>query len=357
MRYGVSVLLLVFSLICTAQDQGTFRYSADTLALDMDFKHPEKNVFFLGEFHGIRGTPEIRLALIKYLQQHYRITDVCMEIGHAAAWLYNGYLETGDTTLFTSPLLALAGKQPNREFWKQLYKFNLGLYPRIQIHGYDFERMEFLKVLKMLMPGDIEKPEKIAATLNYISSAQVANVNNDTLKAIYKAIRENMDSNMDLYGQYYGEQYALVQNIMFNNNTEERYPARNEEMFWNVMTELENDGVKRFLVIAGMNHADNSDPNSMCSRLKQQKEFKDKVVTIAMVCKNCFDLQLPSGNEPIPFRGPRTYEKDITLMDGIYKRFCNLATWYPLIATKLIGAETPMIFSDYIILLKDQPVY
>ena len=125
MRHLLSIAMIVTFSLCNAQETGCFKVSNNnelTFATDIDFSR--YNAFFLGEFHGVYGVSEVKLAFIKHLNRNYGITDVFMEISISAAWLYNRYLATGDTTFFTAPVLPYGLKKPNKDFWKELYEYN-----------------------------------------------------------------------------------------------------------------------------------------------------------------------------------------------------------------------------------------
>ena len=101
-----SIGLIFSSVVGYTQETGCFKMGTDnSVSLETNIDFSKYDAFFVGEFHGVFATPEIKLALIKYVNQHNGITDVFMEISLSAAFLYNAYLSTGDTTLITTPLL------------------------------------------------------------------------------------------------------------------------------------------------------------------------------------------------------------------------------------------------------------
>jgi hypothetical protein len=65
---------LLCSTFCHAQQTGCFKPTANNeIELETNIDFSSYNAFFLGEFHGVYGISEIKLALIKYLNQHYGI--------------------------------------------------------------------------------------------------------------------------------------------------------------------------------------------------------------------------------------------------------------------------------------------
>ncbi len=357
---------LFFAPHSRAQQAGCFKPGADgQLVFTTDIDFSGNDVFFLGEFHGVYGVPGIKLALLEHLAAHYGITDVFMEIGHSSAWLYNEYLRTGDTALFSSPAIAYSQKQPDRDFWKNLYAYNLTLNHSITIHGMDFERMEFLKVLKLLMPPGKEKPQPIAAMLTYIDTVSIPTANADIhdkdepghiFNALYDSIRRNIEQNKQLYSQYYGAGYKVVEQIMFNENTFAKYANRNAAMYHNIIKAAQEQGIRKFIVFAGLNHADMSyaATQSLCNRLSETPAYKHKLTSIAMVCKNCYDWELAPAYRQAAYRAPATYVSDTTLVSNIFKRFYNSGCSYTMLPSAAVNDSRVSNCSQYIILLKDQ---
>jgi hypothetical protein len=309
MNRSLLIVLLLCSSLCHAQEGGPFKINAQgELELDSTTDLGNYNAFVAGEFHGVYGTSEVKLALIKFVNKRYGITDVFMEIGYSAAWLYNRYLCSGDTAFFSAPLLVYAGKQPNRDFWKQLYQYNKTPGHKITIHGIDFERMEFVKALKLMQPTDKPKPKEIAPILTYIDNLNIASVNSDSLATIYDRIRQSLDNNGRAYHLYYGANSDIVNEILHNRSTMANYGGRNKTMYHNLVEQTEQESIRKFIAFTGMNHANRSDATSLCSLIMNSDPFKNQVTNIAMVCKNCYDLQLPADKQT-KFRAPYTYEQ------------------------------------------------
>jgi hypothetical protein len=313
----------------------------------------------------VYGVPEIRLGLIKYLNAHYGITDVFMEIGFAEASLYNAYLATGDTAYLVQPLLIYYSKAQGRKFWRQLYLYNKGLERKIRIRGMDFERIGFLKVLKLLTPHGVQPSRGIATVLQYIDTATVGELAQlhtalfEAQNAIYNYIRTDMENNKSLYKKYYGANYHIIKDIMFNENTYDAFKDRDRTMYRNIMKQVEEDSISKFIVFCGMNHGDKTNANSgtLCYRLASNPAIKNKLVDMAMICRHCFDYQLKPGSRNAAYRGPSVYSRDTSMAHSIYTKHSRKDCQYTLIPSVLTGSHTAEEFSDYIILLKDQPEF
>jgi len=359
-------ILLCLSGIARAQQAGCFKASeSGGLELETDIDFDGSDVFFLGEFHGVYGVSEVKLALIKYLNRRYGITDVFMETGYSTAYLYNAYLASGDTSFLKEPTLIYYMRKPYRDFWEQLYIYNKGLEHKITIRGMDFERIEFLKVLKLLMPKGKEKPGTIFRTLEYIDTVAVrelARVHSDSsyvLENIYERLRDSIVNNKEEYRRYFGLNFKTVEEIMFNVDTYIGFDERNKMMYHNITKQTERDGVKQFIVISGMNHGSKSylGWRSLCYRLAKRKQFRGKVADIAMLCKNCYDWQLKPEYRHAAFRGPAPYITDTTLINNIYNEYYKADCKYRMIETDRIDDKRVRKFSDYVVLMKDQPEF
>ncbi len=366
-KYLFIAATFLCSAFCHAQEAGCFKGNdLSDMELESNADFSSYNTFFVGEFHGIYSTSEIKLALIKYVNTHYAVTDVFMEIGFSTAWLYNRYLATGDTTFFTNPVLTYAAKKVNRDFWKQLYAYNKTAAHKIIIHGMDFERKDFVKVMKLLMPPGKEKPKEIITSLTYIDTATAVVVNlptfvdnatkqrlrNDSSVTIYETIKNDVMSHRAVYEHYYGADFKVVEDIMLNKDTYNS--QRNKTMYDNVTKQVKRDDIKKFIVFSGLMHGDMSYKgwHSLCNRLAK----KYKLVNIAMTCRNCYDSQ--AQHQPAAFyRGPATYDKDTVLISSIYEKYFNSGCKYTLIPTDEVNDKRVKKFSNYIILSKDQPVF
>jgi hypothetical protein len=363
MRKLILLTCLLLTTLCHAQEYGCFKTAPDKtleLSVDTNVNLSNYDAFFFGEFHGVYGTSEVKLALIKYLNANNGVTDVFMEIGCSAAYLYNQFLATGDNMLFTSPVLIYAQKQPNVDFWQNLYKYNKTAQHKITIRGMDFERAEFLKVLKLLMPQGKEKPLDIYTTLAYIDTVTITDIgliNSEEMVAynsLYEDIRDEIEANRASYEAYYGANFKTVEEIMFNEDTYNSYGKRNKTMYNNMVKQIELDSIKKFIVFAGLQYGNMAHKKVLCGMLKKNGAFKDHFANISMTCRNCYDWQLKPKYRFAVNRAPYSYYLDTKMMDEIYGKHFNANCKYTLLPTRVVGHVVVKRFSDYIILMKDQ---
>ncbi len=363
MRPYLLVILLFIASRSSAQDFGCFKTTADQtleLSVDTNVDLSKYDAFFFGEFHGVYGTSEVKLALIKYLNKNYGVADVFMEIGYSAAYLYNEYLATGDTTLFTAPVLIYAQKKPNVDFWKELYSYNRTAAHKVIIRPMDFERAEFLKVLKILMPQGKEKPLDLYTTLAYIDTVvidKIGLINSEEQKAynsLYEDIRNEIEENRESYEQYYGVNFKTVEEIMFNEDTYNNYGKRNKTMYRNMEKQIERDSIKKFITFAGLQYGNMAHKRTLSGMIKKNSAFHDRFVNIAMTCRNCYDWQLKPQYRQAVNRAPYTYYLDKKVMDEIYTKFYNGNCKYTLLPTSAVDEHIVERYSNFIILMKDQ---
>ncbi len=356
--FKILLSLFVCLNLCQAQETGCFKLNPQSdLQLETTHDFSRYNAFFVGEFHGIKGVPEVKLALIKYLNQTQGITDVFMEIGTSAAWLYNSYLETGDTSFISKPMLPYAQQQYYRDFWKALYSFDSGISKKLRIHGIDFERIEFIKVLRLLKPMEKTVSWAIKNTISFIDTVSLQNSpalyseDFSEQNEIYEKVRTEMQANRQEFEYYYAEDFSVVAKMMFNENTYRNYDNRNRAMYHNLIAEMTSEGIKKFVLFAGMNHGNKNGLLTLSNRLKKNKVLRNHFAEMDMLCKDCYE-----GHLHFDYKGPNSFDK-LILMPAIYDKYFNLACKYTMIATDTIEDSKVQHYSDYLILMKDQPDY
>ena len=297
-------------------DEYNERYLADK----RDLAHYD--IYFVGELHDYMQVPEAKLAVIRFLNRNDSVSDVFMEIGQSAAYLYNWYLETGDTAFITSPALVYAGSKENKAFWRGLYEYNKTLSKKMVIHGMDFERMEFMKVLKMLKQHTNEVQQ--TPFLLSVDSPKITTVNYDQLGKVINNFRDDIQQNEQVYKELYWSDFKLVQDIILNENTYAAYAQRDSTMFVNIRKQVQEQNIRKYLVFAGLNHCNRSDSATLYSRLlsfvRQQPGYSEderKIVNIAMLCYSCYIGD--AYGKRIEYDGPITYKSDKILMRDIFK--------------------------------------
>ncbi len=340
----ICFFLLSSFAICKAlaQDAGCFKDEEGTLTLsvtDKEFCGYDNYIF--GEIHDVAAVPAIKLAIIKYLNQTRGIKDIYLEVSQSAALLYNRYLATGDTNYITHPALVYNSSEEGRKFWRALYNYNHGSKNKVTIHGIDFERMEFLKALKILSPQNKTRPSSINCLLLFADTANIEKVNSDTLAAVYERYRKNLQQNETDYKAYYGENYNTVRAILLNENTLLGYAKRNVTMYASLKKQARK---RKWVCFVGVKHVDNSAEGMFSRLVANDATIAGKTTSIAMIYK-------VASSGKTAYRGPASYCHETQAMDFIYEHAGKTCTyslkkssWY-----KESGIEK---ISDYMLLIK-----
>lgn len=141
----------------------------------LDSVLPAYNVFFTGENHQFRRSNYmLQLKMLKYLHQKAGVKHLLLEFGYSRGWLVNRYVQTGDTTLF-STLYDYSYREYSL-LYKGIYEYNqtLDSADRITVSGIDIERSYTtpVKVLSLLFPTT-EPPSAIALHIDAIRALAV----------------------------------------------------------------------------------------------------------------------------------------------------------------------------------------
>lgn len=333
--------------------------------IDPDIKANESNMMkslersdavIVGEFHGVLGAFEIKLELIKKLNREFGYNAVFMEIGKSAAYIYNLFLQTGDITLLERPTMPYSIKKHEKEFWKYLYTYNESLTQnsRLKIYGVDFERLEFLKVLKLLIPKEYN-------TNNSTFTKKLVNDYDTLIKSIddykefnklFKSYKNYFKDNLNEMRLIYGDNFHYLEDIFYNPASQENFKERNEAMYENTFAAVSQNDIKKIIGFFGLNHTNSKKSYSLVGKLINGTTFKN-VINISMVCKNCFDWQ--QYIKIAEYSGPYTYQRDKVLMESLFSKYFLPACKFTVIPTDAINDEKVKSFSNYLILLKDQP--
>ncbi len=295
-HWYIILVFLGLPAACRGQWPGCFMPdSANGLVMVADKSMDGYEAFIVGEFHDVAVVPAVKLALIKYLHENRSVNDVFMEIGYSAAWLYNRYLATGDTTFITQPSLVYNSTAEGKAFWRRLYAYNRATGGHIAIHGIDFERMEFIKALRLLEPPGVPKPDYIANSLRYIDTLSLPVVNSPELANTYNRIKRSAYMNIGTFSRYYGDNFNTVSDVLYNKCTYEEYHERDKAMYNNAIWQMRAQGISTFVLFTGKKHCDRSNKYSLSSRLMKNRRLKGQVADIVMVGKGVDSKYFSNG--------------------------------------------------------------
>lgn len=212
-----------------------------------------KGIFF-GEQHNNTFDPLIKYCFIATMSQSLGLRHVFIETGAAAAWRFNQYLQTGDTSwLYSVSLPFTVGGY--RRFWQQLYDYNkiLPANKKLVMHGIDFERTEVFTTLLQLMPEGQAVPASLQALADTLTAhradkplamysmedGKMTGINDNsvfihTLEYIQDELRAHQADAKTLYGA----NYPVVEAIITNPNKVTVKPVQRNKSMYKVMEKI-----------------------------------------------------------------------------------------------------------------------
>ncbi len=311
---------------------------------------PISRAYFVGEVHGIFEGNPFKFELIRWLYKNYGITDVAMEWGKSEAYLFNAYLQDGDTAIYRY--------YGHSEFvneqlanWKALHD-----ECPVTLHGIDFERTTFVPaVMSILEKSRNARLTKLYQYLDGISG-KVSDIEDDRSgkKAsirIYNKAREIFVAEKGQLQHLLSTGFPVIEAILENPATQEEFKKRDERMALN-LAGIQTKDSNGFLCIMGLGHT-TLHQNSVMKRYIDQAH-DSAAVLMSMVCKNCFSSSY-FGNMVIPMTAD--YEgKNEAYMEANFDRYYRPG-FYSLIDQHefkgLPGGYNET--ATYFVLFKDQP--
>ena len=317
---------------------------------NMDSCFREKTIFF-GEFHDVYALPEIKYGLITFLNTHYGHSELVMEIGFSAAFLYNKFLETGDTNYITKPKLPFGKTQPEMDFWFKLFDYNKSLSTenKFVIHGYDFERSELIKFLFLHLPNK-EIPNELKSAIELIKEYKSTYFKSpNELKKVSKNIKMNFKKNEKICRNYFGENYITVAKVLENESQENNLNKRNKDMYTYLKKESYYISRKPFICFIGGAHIRKYDKHSLFNLVAYDYFQKRKPTTISQFIK----AYQVSGFKAQAFAYDGIKGFNDLICNNLFLTLNNNCD-FNLIDSRQIPLKNNYDFSDFILLMTDQ---
>ena len=318
----------------------------------IDSSFNNKTIFF-GEYHEIYALPEIKYNLITFLNQHYGHRDVVMEIGISAAFLYNKFLETGDTNFITSPRMVFVKTKTEMDYWIKLYQYNKSQPDerKIIIHGYDFERSEMIKFLFLHLPNS-EPPQELQSTIDLIKQYK-----NTKFKlpvdfwTIHDKIKKDFDKQQELYKKYFTDNYTTVKQVLENEFMQNNVTKRNKTLFAALKTEAFYIAQRPFICFMGEAHTVKYDNSSLYSLVADDITQKTKPTTISILIKDLQNHGYQNEKKKFDYEYFKNFNDKIC--ENLFSTF-NSGCDYSIISARQIPLKNTNDFSDYILLMTDK---
>jgi hypothetical protein len=300
-----SIGLTAFTYATASAQSKKFEYSDKGLT--------EVDALFIGEVHGIRDGRQFWYDAIRHAYEKFGITDVVLELGKSEAYLFNAYLQRGDTSIFEE---YGSGKEIMGQLteWKDLYNDC-----HIALHGIDFDRIEFVVAVRSIMR---RYPEAANTPLSkYLCSLppSVMDISDgkDGAKErirIYTKAKDIFKQEKAALQQVLKADYATVEDIMESPATEKKFNQRDKGMAENLL-QLRKQGDGRFLCIAGLGHTTMRKKSALINRFIEGAPGAN-VAVIDMVCKNCYITSYFGSNVLWPIVADY-YEKNEDAISGL----------------------------------------
>ena len=310
--------------------------------------NPSKySAFFFGESHTIDFEPEFKFNFIKHLNSKYAVKNIFMEMGFSAAYFFNRYLRSGDTTeLKNNYLPYLWGHY--KDFWNDLYNYNK-LLPdslKLVIHGIDFERKEIFKLLEKAMQPNIVVPNHLQQTfsdIHILSSNKDLFFGDKEFKNALSKLNSTFQKYENEFKKLYGDNFKVVYNAMTNKATaNSSLDQRNKFWFENIRQIIIENSINKFIGFFGVAHTRYNNTTSLTVVLKHCDFFKGDILNIATIYNHFIST---GGANQIVEYGYK--EKDV--FDKFYNKICRAV----IIKSSDIPKTTFKTESDFVIFARE----
>jgi hypothetical protein len=245
---------------------------------------------FYGETHSDNFEPEFKLHFIQHVNDRFGIRDVFMEISISAAYFFNEFLVTGDTTRLQQMRL-IYNNRYNIDFWRGLYTYNSSLVSekKLRIHGVDFERVEVFKLLDELKKDQQLIPIELKAvfdSIHQLATDKSLFAFHPQFEPSFNWVKKILKTNEAQLQVIYGNNYPIIQAALNNKApVTTRVNPRNPKWFELMKTTINNVGIQKFVAFFGRSHTNDDNSNSMPQLFKQTIQ-PNRVCTIAGVYYN-----------------------------------------------------------------------
>ncbi len=192
----------------------------------------EHKVFIAGENHEfIRSNIDLKIKMFKYLHQHAGVNTFVLEQGFAWGYMFNEYVQTGDTTILN--ILLTYTWPPYEKLFTSFRDYNVSLPDddKIKVIGIDVERFFGLAVrsLTFLMP-DTVAPDEISLQVESLIGLAAYNdeyveENGDETSYYFRGYSDYSSRNtvngflehfrkfIDTYQEYIGDNFPVFERI------------------------------------------------------------------------------------------------------------------------------------------------
>ncbi len=307
------------------------------------------DAFFFGEGHSRNFDPEFKYYFITHLNECYGVRDIFMEMGKSAAYIYNQFLQTGDTS-FLKKYSLIYNQGFYKKFWEKLYLFNVGrpMHLQLRIHGVDFERMEVFKLLQALKSENIVVADHLQDIFTEIKRlAEDKNLSafeEDFVKSV-SSVKKIFKKNTADFENIYGQNYSIIADILNNNApVTTKINSRNSVWYSHMKSAIHQFQIQKFIAFFGRSHINEANENSM-PQLFKKENTQFKIVSIAGIYHQLQGYGKSADELVVYDYGYKEKE--------LYKQNANKNCRASMVALNSIIDNKPKVIADYYFFIKD----
>lgn len=345
-------------LVRTVQAQNTCTIEAlpETNAIKYNREALEKiipfgdtDAIFFGESHSRNFDPAFKYHFITHLNERYGVRDIFMEIGKSAAYIYNQFLQSGDTSIFKKYSLVY-NQGYYKNFWIKLYAFNASrpVDLQLRIHGVDFERTEIFKLLLALKSEMIIVPDHLQNTFTEIKllaeDRSLFTFDEKFVKAVSSVKKIFKQNNAD-FEKIYGGNCAIVADILNNNApVTSKVNPRNHVWYSHMKSAIDTFQIHKFVAFFGRSHTNEANEGSL-PQLFKKANSSFRIISIAGIYHQLQGYGKSADELVIYEYGYK--EKDL------YEQNANKNCRANMVAFNSIIGNKPTVKADYYLFIKD----
>lgn len=305
------------------------------------------DAFFLGESHTIDFEPDFKYNFIKHLNSKYAVRHIFMEIGYSAAYFFNQFLQTGDTTILKENRLPyLWGHY--KTFWRDLYEYNKMLPDTLKllIHGIDFERNEIFKLLEKTKSSNSIIPVYLRPTFLNIQNLSLNKdlfFSDKEFKNELSKLKMTFLNYEDDFKIIFKNNFNVVKNALTNEvPTKTTVNPRNKIWLENIKEIITQNNITKFIGFFGGAHTRYNSSTSLTVTLSNSNFFKGKILNIATIYNHF--ISTGGANQIVEYG-----YKEKEIFDKFYNKSCRAV----IIKSSNIPKTTFKTESDFVIFAKE----
>lgn len=240
------VLLLSISIYTSLKGQvlnlnNIIQAKCDTGNISLAFETipspPKASFYLMSELHQVMVNPYLQVEFVKYLSKQRNLKYIVLEMSHSNAFLYNEFLENGDTAFLR--WIAYDGRH-SPIYFSKLYEYNKKLDKEMKLTflGVDVimsNKETFKKAIKQFFQISInqEHCKKINSLFQEVALATTV----EDLEEQKNKIKSTILSDTTLYAKVFSTKFDDLKIILTNISTDKG--RRDDEMFDNFKNIIE----------------------------------------------------------------------------------------------------------------------